>query len=542
VRERLNRVAEFAGTALEPDLLVAQVTPTAMRALMADPDVIRVSLDAPVRSLDTKFLSLDTLLKTEGLVAHKDHDDIRGTRYTGHDVGVAIIDSGIAAGNNDLHNITFVDFTNHMKEGGPYDDYGHGTHVAGLIASTGDGSHSEYAGLAPDAHLLVLKVLDKDGSGYTSDVIAAINFAVANKDRFHVGVINLSLGHPIYEPAASDPLVRAVENAVAAGVVVVASAGNFGGDPVTHDPQYAGITSPGNAPSAITIGALDTNQTVTRDDDTVAWYSSRGPTWYDGFQKPDIVAPGSHLISDVSTRSTLYKTYPRGIVSAQNQNAFMSLSGTSMAAGVVTGVVALMIDANQTNHHGAPPLTPNAIKAMLQYSAIPLVGVDTLTQGAGALNAAGAIALAAAVEPRAPVGTWWLSTGVNPSTTIGNQTVVWGQSVLWGDQIIWGSQIFSNDPAWGLGVIWGDRAVWGTQIIWGSSTVWGNPTIWVDQIIWGSNLLGQTEGAAVTWGNVSGNVTADHVVWGNLQELSIAPFFSSGNLERANDDLRAESQ
>ena len=121
-----------------------------------------------------------------------------------------------------------------------------------------------------------MRALDQNGSGYTSNVINAINFAVANKSSLGIDIINLSLGHPIYEPASSDPLVAAVEKAVAAGIVVVASAGNFGGDPTTHVTGYGGITSPGNAPDAITVGALDTLQTVTRGDDGVAWYSSAG--------------------------------------------------------------------------------------------------------------------------------------------------------------------------------------------------------------------------------------------------------------------------
>ncbi len=192
--------------------------------------------------------------------------------------------------------------------------------------------------------------------------------------------------------------MRAVENAAAAGIVVVASAGNFGGDPVTHVPGYAGITSPGNAPNALTIGAIDTNDSNSRGDDVVAWYSSRGPTWYDGFQKPDLVAPGSKLVSNASTTSTLYKTYPGGVVTTFDK-PFLRLSGTSMSAGVVSGVVALMIEANRTNYPGAP-LTPNAVKAILQYTAFKMPNYDTLTQGAGSLNASGAVTLAAAIDAR----------------------------------------------------------------------------------------------------------------------------------------------
>src|SRR5207249_4555484 len=128
--------------------------------------------------------------------------------------------------------------------------FGHGTHIAGLIGSSGVLSNYELQGIAPDVHLVGLKVLDKNGEGRTSDVIAAVEFAIANKKKWHLHVINLSLGHPIFAPAKDDPLVRAVEKAVAAGLVVVTSAGNNGQNSVSGEEGYTGITSPGNAPSA----------------------------------------------------------------------------------------------------------------------------------------------------------------------------------------------------------------------------------------------------------------------------------------------------
>ena len=519
-----------------PDLIAADVSLDTLQAAIRDRDVVRISSDAMVKSLGSA-LPQNLLLGTEGLLTPQGTLE---TPYTGHNIGVAVIDSGVTSGDGDLGPITFYDVTEHMKQGGNYDDYGHGTHVSGLIASNGSFSSYLYQGIAPSVQLIEMKVLDKNGGGYTSDVINAINYVVANRARFHLAIINLSLGHPIYEPAATDPLVQAVQDAVASGVVVVVSAGNFGGDLTTHVPAYAGITSPGNAPDAITVGALDINGTVSRADDTVAWYSSRGPTWYDGFQKPDLVAPGSHLVSDVSTASTIYHTYPGGVVSV-NGKPFLRLSGTSMSAPVVSGIVAAMLDASRTNHPGAQ-LPPHAVKAILQYTAIRVANADTLTQGAGAVNAAGAIALAAAIDPNRPVGAWWLTTGVNTWTTIGGQTLAWGQRVVWGDQIIWGTQIFTNEPAWGPHVVWGDRVIWGDQIIWGTSTVWdGNAAIWADQIIWGTGLLGETTGNTVTWGSVSANVTADRVVWGNLQSLNLAPTaLSWGNVERANNDLVAK--
>src|SRR5262249_7602140 len=158
---------------------------------------------------------------------------------------------------------------------------------------------------------------------------------------------------------------------------------------------YAGITSPGNAPSAITVGALNTQGTATRDDDVVAPYSSRGPTWYDAYQKPDVVAPGHKLVADAATKSWLYQQYPGSLVgeTGGSHAQFITLSGTSMATAVTSGVVALVIEANrqavlQTGHAGH--LTPNAIKAVLEYTAYVLPNTDVLTQGAGAINPLGA--------------------------------------------------------------------------------------------------------------------------------------------------------
>ena len=229
----------------------------------------------------------------------------------GAQVGVAIIDSGISPLADFGTRIrAFYDFTTGATLATvAHDPYGHGTHVAGLVAGSG-ASGSLYLGVAPAVNLIGLRVLDSTGQGRTSDVIRAIDFAIASKASLGIDVINLSLGHPIYESAATDPLVQAVERAVRAGIVVVASAGNRGQDSQTMAVGYAGLTSPGNAPSALTVGAFKTADTITRGDDRMADYSSRGPTWYDGFAKPDLVAPGTRLGSLATSTSALYIGYP----------------------------------------------------------------------------------------------------------------------------------------------------------------------------------------------------------------------------------------
>ena len=222
------------------------------------------------------------------------------SRWTGRGVGVAVIDSGLEMSAEFQGRVTaFYDMTGGRTVAtSPFDDYGHGTHVAGTIGGSGALSRSnDYRGLAPNVRLIVLKALDKTGAGYTSDVIRAIDFAVENRARFGISIINLSLGHPIAQPAGADPLVQAVERASRAGVIVVVAAGNQGVNPTTGQPGYAGITSPGNAPSAITVGAARTDSTVIRSDDRIPDYSSAGPTWYDAMVKPDVVAPGHNIVA-----------------------------------------------------------------------------------------------------------------------------------------------------------------------------------------------------------------------------------------------------
>ena len=292
------------------------------------------------------------------------------TSWTGRGIGVAVIDSGLEMSAEFQSRVTaFYDFTSGGQVAtAAYDDYGHGTHVAGTIGGSGAlSSNAAYHGLAPKVKFVILKVLDKTGAGYTSDVIRAIDFAVANRSSLGIDIINLSLGHPIFEPAASDPLVQAVEQASQAGVIVVVAAGNYGKNPTTGLTGYGGITSPGNAPSAITAGAVNIQNTVTRSDDRIPDYSSAGPTWYDAYVKPDLVSPGHNIVAVAAKSGYLYKTYPQLIVDSN----YMILSGTSMATAVTTGSIALLLEANRAaNSSSAPRLTPNAVKAVLQYTAV----------------------------------------------------------------------------------------------------------------------------------------------------------------------------
>src|SRR5262245_61682058 len=199
IRHRIDKLTSntAASAVAGRNLIAAELTPAALRTIASDADVLRLSSDALVRTLGAAELAQDVLLNTEALVPRK---------YNGAEIGVVIIDSGILPNANEKVTATY-EFTNGSgKRVGALDPYGHGTHVTGLVASKGDTSHDLYEGIAPDARLYAFRALDQNGSGYTSNVIAAINFAIANKSALKIDVLNLSLGHSIYESASTDPL------------------------------------------------------------------------------------------------------------------------------------------------------------------------------------------------------------------------------------------------------------------------------------------------------------------------------------------------
>ena len=572
----LKRLQSRGAKALKDHAIInslsVRVDGQGLAALLADPDVAYISDDLDVTPHGGKSAEsvVSSLQKTLAL----------GNWFTGSTVTAAMIDSGIAETADFSGRIVGTyDFTN--GQGGlpksANDEYGHGTHVAGLAGSSGAISNGVYAGVARGLKLLSLKVLDKKGSGKTSDVITALEFAIVNRAHFGIRIINLSLGHPIYESATTDPLVQAVEAATRAGIVVVVAAGNYGTNPVTGRSGYAGLSSPGNAPSAITVGASTGANTVERDDDRVAPYSSRGPSWFDGYAKPDVVAPGHGLLSDGVEGSTLALTYP-ALMTQSGNGKLMKLSGSSMATGVVTGLVAVMIEAHEyaaresynalSNRekrfvsYVPPVLSPNAIKAMLQYSATPLrdaagVKYDVLTQGAGEVDGLGALILAYYADSSKPAGTAWMS-AVTPTTTFGNTVETWAQHIVWGTRVVSGSGLMEvNQSAWAQSTTWGsgelDNIVWGTtaecdplvvlecdNIVWGTAValddvawfgsvleedniVWGTLSDWGLNLVWGTELVGVLEGDNIVWGT-SGECDptlvseCDNIVWGTLTE------------------------
>src|SRR5262245_12177093 len=330
---------KVGGPAPRSNALAVTIPSSALAWLEALPGVASISVDGEV---STAPLAPETFLSSTGFSFLKKTSELRAqlgltdSDPTGNGIGVAIVDSGIAPVSDLAGRITaFYDFTN--GRGGvataPVDSYGHGTHVAGLVAGSGALSNGQYSGVAPNARLIGLRVLDNLGTGSTSDVIAAIEFAIANKAALGIDILNMSLGHPVFESARTDPLVQAVEAASRAGILVVVSAGNVGVNPTTGQIGYAGILVPGNAPSAFTVASVKTQGTVNLNDDVIANYSSRGPSWIDGYAKPDFGAPGQNLAAPVAPGSYLATAYPALLVSDSfGGKRYIALSGTSMAA------------------------------------------------------------------------------------------------------------------------------------------------------------------------------------------------------------------
>ncbi len=368
---------------------IAAELPAAVVGLLAlDPSVAYISPDrqlAGTLDLTTAAVGANTAFQSGD---------------TGAGVGIAIVDSGIYAhpdvASRIVYSQSFVAKTN-------ADDYGHGTHVAGIAAGSGASSTGfqytrTFRGVAPGASLIDLRVLDANGMSNDSVVIAALDRAVALRAQYNIRVINLSLGRPIYESYRYDPICNAVAAAWKSGIVVVVAAGNLGRN------GYATILSPGNSPYAITVGAMKTEGTMTTSDDQIASYSSKGPTWIDLEVKPDIVAPGNLVDSLLAPGSTLEKLYPGNVVQASaymkpgfsGPASYFTLSGTSMATPVVSGAAALLIQRN-------PGITPDIVKARLMKTAsktFPLTSIavdpttgavypstyDIFTVGAGYLN------------------------------------------------------------------------------------------------------------------------------------------------------------
>jgi hypothetical protein len=317
-------------------------------------------------------------------------------------------------------------------------------------------SNYERQGVAPAVKFVALKVLDAQGQ-HDDMVIKAIDTSSLTP-TLRVKVINLSPVTPIRRRSST-----VVRRARSGRIVVSSQLAGWVDQNGDGESGYTGINSPANAPSSIAVGAVDTKNSITRDGDAVAAFSSRGPTWFDALAKPDVVAPGVHLVSNTDTSSYLYTNLPNNRQTV-NGHPMLDLTGTSMAAPIAAGVAALVLDAN-----GA--LMPNAVKAIVEYTAIRLPGADYLTQGAGEVNAGGAVALASAIDTRARMNSWWLASGVPGYTTIGGVQNPWSGIIIWDNAVLGGQMILLQEHHLGHQHLWGTHnRLWTRNIIWGRTS------------------------------------------------------------------------
>ncbi len=521
----VNDVVKLGGTVLEQlplvNGLVATLDYNGILSLSNQSNVVYISKDRPLRPFfDNAAPAVNASAAWQ-------------SNYTGIGIGVAVIDSG-ANSHPDLattgllpvsrvvYNQSFVPGDSSVA-----DAYGHGTHVAGLIAgngisSTGPMYSQTFKGIAPGTQVVNLRVLDANGSAKDSTVIAAINQAIALKSRYNIRVINLSLGRAVYESYKLDPLCVAVEKAWKNGIVVVVAAGNNGRYLPTSG--YATVTSPGNDPYVLTVGSMKPMGTPQRTDDLIASYSSKGPTMLDHIAKPDVVAPGNLLVSTETSNTALYQTETSNLVpfsayiyggSSSPSRTYFQLSGTSMATGVVSGMVADLLQAR-------PTMTPDQVKARLMKTASKAFpasssvydaasGItytsqyDIFTVGAGYVDLAAALASTELSSGTAMSPTAVYDSNSGTVSLTSDSSAVWGTSQSWSGPAVWGSSQFVGGSAimWGAGtssgsaIMWGASSLSGNAIMWGASNSSGFSTIWSNAIMWGAS---GTWGSAIMWG------------------------------------------
>ena len=443
---------------------VAELTPAQIRALAADPAVARIHFDAAVEAAATSAEASTggptpiVFQQSVGAPAAWQAGD------TGQGVTVAVLDTGIddnpaAFGGRVKARVDLIDPA-HPAAGDPA---GHGTHIAGIVAaSRGFAS----PGIAPDASLVSVRVLDENGHSRVSTIMLGLEWVVAHRASLGIRVVVMALGAPAVAGYRDDPLASAAELAWRSGLVLVVAAGNDG-------PAAGTIQTPGIDPLVLTVGASDDSGTASTADDVLPTWSSAGPT-PDGLAKPELVAPGRKIVSVRVPGSTVDLQSPTHIEGPST----IRLSGTSEAAAVAGGAAALLVQQR-------PELTPDQTKALLTQGARPIAGVSAAAQGAGLLNVLRSMAdrTPHVSRPHLPPANGVVR-AVLPQLAEqlgghGDDDQVQWDKVIW-DRVLWDKVIWDK-------VIW-DRVLW-DRVLW-DRVLWDR-VLW-DRVLWDRVLWDQT--------------------------------------------------
>jgi serine protease AprX len=430
----------------------AELPASAINQLGQSGDVRWISLDSPTikSSVCTGCVDTTPLTNTYDVdiranqVWNKTVNGVQQPWLQGNGIGVAVIDSGVKL-LSDFNNtsgasrvVTQQKFNSNTNS--QADNYGHGTHVAGIIGGNGQLSNGTYVGIAPAVNLINLKVSDDVGAATASDIVSGLQWVLQNKDTYNIRVVNISMNSSVKQSYNVDPLCAAAEILWFNGIVVVVSAGNTG---------TADLYPPANDPFVITVGAVDDKGT-TKDskgnfsvaDDTVASFSSYGKD-ETGNVKPDLVAPGKSIVSTMASNgATLVQQHPAN----QVNNYYFMMSGTSMSAPIVAGAVALLLQSE-------PNLNPDQVKYRLKATALQSAArgswdtrakwtnYNATTAGAGYLD------IYAAVTQTSILGTTNTALPASQLLWTGSTPVTWGSanwsSVNW-SSVNWSSVNWSS--------------------------------------------------------------------------------------------------
>ena len=467
--EQARAAVEATGGAVTHELGIINavgttLTATQRAAVEADASVRHIFQDATAELASQAAPGDSPYIHYPALV---DADDLHEMGVTGDNVTVAILDSGMQYSEelqkdpNRVNRVRGAYNAISNEEGKRLDKHGHGSHMASIILNTDTSDETEprFNSIAPDVDVVVVKAFDKNGQGTYADVIRGLEWILNHRAEHDIRVLNLSFSAPPQSHYWEDPLNQAVMAAWKAGIVVVASAGNTGPDPMS-------IGVPGNNPYVITVGAMTDEYTPTdRSDDRLTSFSAAGPT-YEGFVKPDVVAPGGHMTALTRIKSKLAGQHPE----FHDNGKYFTMSGTSQSAAVVSGVVALMIQRDQG-------LSPDEVKYRLMANARPAVASNgnlaytVFQQGAGMVNA---------YDAAYPSRTGYANQGLDIDADLNGTAHFQGRA----NQDAEGNYYIEglDGYMWNDGFMWNDGYMWNDGFMWSDSlTESAAVNVWVDQ-------------------------------------------------------------